>query len=259
MILRREDITEERIAAWIAEGKKHGYKGYLTREQREASRRRFLSRVHRGESIWVFGYGSLMWAPAFDHAERLPAVLQGWHRSFCFWTAMGRGTPALPGLMLALEQGGQCHGVAYRIAPSKVHSETEIVWRREMISGVYRAQWVTVRTPKGPRRAVTFVINRNHRQYTGRLPRRKVAHHIAFAEGRNGTCRDYLANTMEHLQQLGIVDREMAELSRLVRHARADAPPPEIRPGLNAPPGPVHPATDQVALAASQNSNRDVV
>jgi cation transport protein ChaC len=161
--------------------------------------------------------------------------------------------------MLALERGGQCHGVAYRIAPAKVHSETEIVWRREMISGIYRAQWVTVRTPKGPRRAVTFVVNRGHTLYAGRIPRRKVAHHIAFAEGRNGTCRDYLVNTMQHLQQLGIVDREMNELSRLVRHARADAPPPEIRPGLHAAPGPVHPATDQVALAASQNSNRDVV
>jgi len=232
--LRREDITEERIAVWIAEARKLGYNYFLTREQRQASRRRFLSRLKRGDDLWIFGYGSLMWAPAFDYAERQPAMLHGWHRSFCFWTAMGRGSPALPGLMLALERGGQCQGVAYRIAPAKVHSETEVVWRREMISGVYRPQWVTVNTSKGPRRAVTFVINRGHRQYTGRLARQKVAHHVAFAEGRNGTCRDYLSNTMEHLTMLGIVDREMKELSRLVRHLRADLPPAELRPNQTA-------------------------
>jgi cation transport protein ChaC len=114
-----------------------------------------------------------------------------------------------------------------------VHSETEIVWRREMISGVYHPQWVTVTTPKGPRRAITFVINRGHRQYAGRISRHKVAHHIAFAEGRNGTCRDYLTNTIDHLNQLGIVDREMKELSRLVRHLRSDMPPVEFRPELS--------------------------
>jgi cation transport protein ChaC len=135
--------------------------------------------------------------------------------------------------MLALERGGQCQGVAYRIPPAKVHSETEIVWRREMISGVYHPQWVTVTTPKGPRRAITFVINRGHRQYAGRISRHKVAHHIAFAEGRNGTCRDYLTNTIDHLNQLGIVDREMKELSRLVRHLRSDMPPVEFRPELS--------------------------
>jgi cation transport protein ChaC len=157
--------------------------------------------------------------------------------------------------MLALERGGQCQGVAYRIAPGKVHSETEVVWRREMLSGVYRPQWVTVTTPKGPRRAVTFVINRGHRQYAGRISRHKVAHHVAFAEGRNGTCRDYLANTISHLQELGIVDRDMKELSRLVRHLRADMPPAEIRPGQHAA---ALPAEQTVALAASQNTARDV-
>ncbi len=256
--LRREDITEERIAAWIAEGKKLGYKGYMTRQQREASRRRFLSKLHRTDPLWIFGYGSLMWAPAFDHAERAPAMLHGWHRSFCFWTAMGRGTPAMPGLMLALERGGQCQGVAYRIAPSKVHSETEVVWRREMISGVYRPQWVTVSTAKGPRPAVTFVINRGHQLYTGRISRQKVAHHIAFAEGRNGTCRDYLSNTMAHLTQLGIVDRDMKELSRLVRHLRADMPPMEVRPGQTPGQNPTPNPQQEATLAASQNTGRDV-
>ncbi|MGE0154154.1 MAG: gamma-glutamylcyclotransferase [Reyranellaceae bacterium] len=222
-MLRREDITEERVNAWIAEGRRQGFNHFLTREQREAQRRRTLARVRRSESVWIFGYGSLIWAPAFHYAERVPALLRGWRRSFCFWTQLGRGTPKLPGLMLALERGGQCHGVAYRIPPQLVESETTIFWRREMVSGVYRPLWVTVRTPRGPVRAITLVINRQHKLYTGRLALDRAAHHIAFAEGSNGPCRDYLANTIRHLHELKIPDRELRLLWQRVVDLRVQA------------------------------------
>lgn len=222
-MLRREDITEERISAWIAEGRRQGFNHFLTRDQREASRRRTLSRVGRNQSVWIFGYGSLIWAPAFHYAERQPALLRGWRRSFCFWTQLGRGSPTLPGLMLALERGGQCHGVAYRIPPRLVESETEIFWRREMVSGVYRPIWVTVRTPRGPVQALTLAINRHHRLYTGRLALDRAAHHIAFAEGSNGPCREYLAHTVKHLHDLKIPDREMRRLWQRVLDLRAQA------------------------------------
>lgn len=220
-MLRREDITEERINAWIEEGTRHGYTHFLSRDKREASRRRTLSSLRKGESLWVFGYGSLIWAPAFHYAERVPALLRGWRRSFCFWTPLGRGTPALPGLMLALERGGQCHGVAYRIPPRLIASETAILWRREMISGVYRPIWTTVQTPRGRIRAITLVINRHHRLYTGRLALDRAAHHIAFAEGRNGPCRDYLSNTIRHLHDLRVPDRDLRQLWKRVLHLRS--------------------------------------
>lgn len=223
-MLRREDITKERIDAWIAEGRRHGYDYFLSPAKREALRRRALARLRRGDDLWMFGYGSLMWAPAFHFVERRPATLHGWHRRFCFWTPLGRGTPKLPGLMLALERGGMCRGVAFRIAARQVQSETTIVWMREMVSGVYRPQWVDIDIGRRRVTAVTFVINRDHPLYCGRLSLDRAAHHIAFAEGRNGPCRDYLAHTITQLQAMRITDREMSELWRRVQHLRAGGP-----------------------------------
>ena len=103
----------------------------------------------------MFAYGSLMWNPALEFAERSTAKIEGWRRSFCFWTPLGRGTPELPGLMLALEPGGDCEGIAYRLAPHQVRSELAILWNREMLSGVYQAALgadQAARRPHGHRR-----------------------------------------------------------------------------------------------------------
>jgi cation transport protein ChaC len=163
--------------------------------------------------VWVFGYGSLMWNPAFTYAERRVGVIRGWHRRFCLWLEMGRGSPANPGLMLALDRGGACRGVAFRIPAHDVRHELLLIWRREMFGTAYLARWTQVHTVGATVPAITFVVNRAHPQYAGRLSDAETATRIASASGALGTCASYLQNTLDHLASLGIRD---AGLQRIV-------------------------------------------
>lgn len=234
-MLKREELTRERIDQIVAEAHKAGYDFFLSAEERETSLNQALERYRHGEDVWIFAYGSLMWNPAIDFAERAAASVEGWRRSFCFWTPMGRGTPELPGLMLALEPGDGCEGIAYRLAPHQVRSEMAILWNREMLSGVYQAQWVPVRLRDGRTvTAVTFVVDSAHCQYCGDLPIDRVAHHIAFAEGRRGACRDYLANTVAHTRALGIHDEYIEDLAERVAGVRGESTVPVMLPDIEA-------------------------
>ncbi|MDI1286007.1 MAG: gamma-glutamylcyclotransferase [Reyranella sp.] len=222
-MLTREDLSSERIDQLAAEARKAGYAFFLTGEQRSASFEKALQRYKPGEEAWIFAYGSLMWNPALEFAESSPSRVEGWRRSFCFWTPYGRGSPELPGLMLGLEGGGSCEGIAYRLAPHQVRSELEILWNREMLSGVYQATWVPTLLRDGRTvTAVTFVVEPAHCQYCGDLSMERAAHHIAFAEGRRGACRDYLTNTAEHARLLGIHDPYIEELMERVATLRGE-------------------------------------
>ncbi|MFZ5782418.1 MAG: gamma-glutamylcyclotransferase [Pseudomonadota bacterium] len=222
-MLKREELTSANIDQIVAEAHKAGYHFFLSSEEREASLKEAMRHHRPGDAVWVFAYGSLMWNPAIEFAEAQPCRVDGWRRSFCFWTPMGRGTPELPGLMLALEQGGSCEGIAYRLSPERVRSELQILWNREMLSGVYQAQWVPTLLRDGRTvTSVTFVIDTAHCQYCGDLPIERTAHHIAFAEGRRGACRDYLANTAAHARALAIHDPYVEELVERVAALRGD-------------------------------------
>lgn len=222
-MLKREELTSERIDQIVADAHAAGYHFFLSSEAREASLKEALTRYQPGEAVWVFAYGSLMWNPAIEFTEATPCSIEGWRRSFCFWVPLGRGTPELPGLMLALEGGGACEGIAYRLAPHQVHSELGILWNREMLSGVYQPRWVPAVLRDGRTvMAITFVVDPQHCQYCGDLPIERTAHHIAFAEGRRGPCRDYLANTVEHARSLGIHDPYIEELVVRVADLRGE-------------------------------------
>ncbi len=222
-MLKREELTSERIDQIVADAHAAGYHFFLSSEAREASLKEALTRYQPGEDVWVFAYGSLMWNPAIEFTEATPCSIEGWRRSFCFWVPLGRGTPELPGLMLALEGGGACEGIAYRLAPHQVHSELGILWNREMLSGVYQPRWVPAVLRDGRTvMAITFVVDPQHCQYCGDLPIERTAHHIAFAEGRRGPCRDYLANTVEHARSLGIHDPYIEELVVRVADLRGE-------------------------------------
>ena len=175
-----------------------------------------------GEDVWVFGYGSLMWNPAFDFAEHRIGTLRGYHRRFCLWLSRGRGSPECPGLMLALDRGGVCRGMAFRIPAAAARGELLLVWRREMLSGAYLARWVEVRTPEGPVRAVTFVVNQAHARYAGKLTERATADRIRQAAGELGSCLDYFDRTVAALQAFGIDD---AALERIGAVMTRDAVP----------------------------------
>jgi len=230
-VLKREELTKERIEEIVADARKAGYDFFLSSEEREASLKQALARYTPGEEAWVFAYGSLMWNPAIEFAEQQPCLVDGLRRSFCFWTPLGRGTPELPGLMLALERGGTCEGIAYRLAPEQVRSELAILWNREMLAGFYKPAWVPAKLRDGRTvTAVTFEVDIAHCQYCGDLPLDRKAHHIAFAEGRRGACRDYLANTAAHARALRIHDPYIEELVERVGALRGEDIVPTVPP-----------------------------
>ena len=171
-----------------------------------------LARHPPGEDLWVFGYGSLIWNPAFEFVERRAALLHGWHRRFCLKMFMGRGTPEAPGLMLALDRGGACHGVAFRIAAKNVRQELGLLWRREMYGGAYNARWVSLNANGEKFRGVTFVCNHAHPRYTRELSVQEIAAFIATGCGDLGTCREYLENTVAHLRELGVRDANLIRI-----------------------------------------------
>jgi len=171
-----------------------------------------LAQHDPAQDLWVFGYGSLIWNPAFEHAEQRAALLHGWHRRFCLKLLMGRGTPETPGLMLALDRGGACKGVAFRIEAAKVRQELWILWQREMFGGAYNARWVTLHAGAQKFSAVTFVINRAHPRYVRELSVAQTAALIATGAGDLGTCREYLENTVAHLAALGFSDAGLARI-----------------------------------------------
>ncbi len=216
MPITRESIRNGFFQNIAAEAERCGYFRPLSAAERRASWQAILAEAGPETEVWVFAYGSLMWNPAFHYAERRPGTVYGYHRRYCMWSGIGRGSPERPGLMLGLDRGGSCRGVVYRVAPESIEEELDIIWAREMLSGAYRPRWLTVRTSDGPIRAIAFVINRDHERYAGRLPMQTVVRHLATAKGRLGSCRDYLASTVAHLETLGIRDGTMHDLLRRV-------------------------------------------
>jgi cation transport protein ChaC len=228
MNLRREDILEGRIEAAAIEADRQGLFRRMTPEEREKSKRSILAQLDRDADVWLFGYGSLMWNPIVHYAERQPAHVFGFHRKFCLWTAMGRGTPETPGLTLGLERGGSVRGIAFRLGRAVACSELDLVWGREMISNAYIPRLVRTHLSSGVVSAIAFTINRDNKRSAGDLTAEETASAIARAEGRIGRCSDYLEETVRHLDALGIADGPMHALLELVhRHlesSRTDSP-----------------------------------
>ena len=208
--------------------------GVLNDEELRCSREQVLAGHQPGADVAVFAYGSLIWNPAFHFRAREIAHIHGFHRRFCLWTHLGRGSPERPGLVLGLDHGGSCRGVLYTVAAAEIDSELEIVWRREMVTAAYRPSWVVARTPSGPRRAITFLINHAHPRYAGQLAEPAIVDTLAHACGPLGHCAEYLFRTTEHLEELGIVDRSLLRLARLVRETQACQGQP-LAGGLTAP------------------------
>lgn len=180
--------------------------------------------LHRpGAPVWVFGYGSLIWNPLFHFAERRVARAFGVHRGFYLWSQVNRGTPETPGLVLAIDRGGQCGGIAYRLDERTADEDLRLLWRREMVLGAYRPRWFDVRTAEGSVRAIAFVVDRTHPAYSGRLDDDRIVSVALRASGHYGACADYLIETATALASHGISDRYLDRLARRLREARASA------------------------------------
>lgn len=178
---------------------------------------RLLAEAGEGP-VWTFAYGSLIWKPAFEAADAVPCVLHGWRRSFCIHLESWRATPDQPGLMLALARGGSCRGMAYRLPDAERLEAMEALLRREIGYEVDLAsvRWLTVRGAVGVMRALVFYAAPLDPAIHICLPMEEQARRIARAAGHMGSCAAYLHHTVRHLEQLGIRDRYLWELQRLV-------------------------------------------
>lgn len=198
---------------------------------REMKHRETLPWSADGADMWVFGYGSLMWKPEFPHVEMHDARLYGYHRALCIYSTAYRGTPDRPGLVFGLDIGGSCRGRALRVAAPDIDQVIEYLYRREMITNVYRPVMGATRIAGiGRARALVFVADTTHVQYAGTLPEDETARFVAQGHGPAGACVEYLRSTLDHLRELGVDDRRLGRILE-----RAEAMPAEAAGPGDAP------------------------
>lgn len=167
--------------------------------------------------LWVFGYGSLMWKPGFPYVAVQTARIYGYHRALCVWSWVYRGTRSKPGLVLGLDRGGSCIGRAFRVREADKLSTADYLYEREMVTRVYVPILLPVRLDNGRRlTALTFIADRAHAQYAGKLTAEEAATTVLSARGKGGANTDYVANTVQHLDELGITDRLLHRVDAIV-------------------------------------------
>jgi cation transport protein ChaC len=174
----------------------------------------------RDEDLWVFGYGSLIWRPGFAHVERVPARLVGAHRGLCVFSHVHRGTPERPGLVLGLDLGGACRGIAYRVTAAQRAATVRYLRAREQVTMVYRetVRGVTLLTsPERRVSALCYMVDRGHPQYAGRLDLATQLHLVRQGHGQSGANRDYVLATVHALEALGLRDRDLHLLAERLR------------------------------------------
>ena len=181
--------------------------------------------THVDEDLWVFAYGSLMWRPDFAFVERVQARLIGAHRALCVYSFVHRGTPERPGLVLGLDRGGTCRGIAYRVSASARAKTIAYLRAREQVTAVYRESVRPIWLKGDPERrvpALCYLIDRGHPQYAGRLSLEQQLHHVRHGHGQSGANKDYVIETVGALEELGYRETELHLLAqRLGTHEPA--------------------------------------
>jgi glutathione-specific gamma-glutamylcyclotransferase len=180
--------------------------------------------------LWVFGYGSLMWRPGFDFVERVPARLIGEHRALCVYSFVHRGTPEKPGLVLGLDRGGACRGIAFRVTENNRAATIAYLRAREQVTSVYREVKRSVWLQNEARQrvsALAYVVDRGHVQYAGRLSQAEQVRHVLQGHGQSGVNRDYVLATVQAIEAEGFRDPQLHRLAMMLHEAHA--PPPSVR------------------------------
>ena len=176
--------------------------------------------THDREDLWVFGYGSLMWRPGFDFLERVPARLIGLHRALCVYSFVHRGTPERPGLVLGLDRGGMCRGIAFRVAAAAREKTVAYLRAREQVTTVYLETLRRIELGEEARRqvrALCFIVDRSHVQYAGRLTPSECVHHVRQGHGSSGPNRDYVLETVQALEALGYRETDLHLIAEALR------------------------------------------
>jgi cation transport protein ChaC len=177
--------------------------------------------AHGNADLWIFAYGSLMWRPDFPFMQRVDARLVGAHRALCVYSFVHRGTPERPGLVLGLDQGGACRGIAYRVSVTTRRDVVAYLRKREQVTSVYREVirpiWLRSR-PEQRVPGLCYMVDRGHAQYAGRLSLDQQLHHVRQGHGISGANRDYVMATVAALEQLGYRETELHRLAQMLGH-----------------------------------------
>jgi cation transport protein ChaC len=177
--------------------------------------------------LWVFGYGSLIWRPGFAFAENVGARLHGYHRSLCVFSHVHRGTPEQPGLVLGLDRGGVCRGLAFRVLAEHADETVDYLRAREQATAVYVEKHVTLRLDDDRQvRALVYVADRKHLQYAGKLPPEDLLRLVRQGRGQSGENPDYVLQTHEHLRKMGVYDPVLTALAQQLVPGLGAANPP---------------------------------
>jgi cation transport protein ChaC len=182
-----------------------------------------------GGDLWVFGYGSLMWRPGFPFVEQVPARLIGEHRALCVYSFVHRGTPEKPGLVLGLDRGGACRGIAFRVAEANRAETVAYLRAREQVTSVYREVTRSVWLQNDARQrvsALTYVVDRGHVQYAGRLSLGEQLRHVRQGHGQSGANRDYVLATVKAIEAEGFRDTQLHQLAAMLHDDHAPHPRP---------------------------------
>jgi cation transport protein ChaC len=179
------------------------------------------------EPLWIFAYGSLMWNPGLAFVAKRVGTVYGYHRDFSLWSRVNRGTPQRPGLVLTLEPGGCCRGLAFRLTGSTSRAELLALWRREMSLGSYHPRWLDCHAGADRLKALAFIVNRACSGYAGRLSWEEMVQSIATARGKYGSSAEYLFQTQAALESHGILDTRVKRLADRVR-AHLSQPAPSL-------------------------------
>jgi cation transport protein ChaC len=174
------------------------------------------------DEFWVFGYGSLMWNPGFEFLERSQALVYGYRRSLCVHSWVHRGTQENPGLVLGLDRGGSCRGMAFRVDPENWDEVIDYLRARELVTNVYLERHVQLVLPgRRTTTAITYVVDRDHQQYAGALEALAAARVVSEAKGQSGPNDAYVLNTLAHLKEMGIRDHWLERVAGEVGRLRA--------------------------------------
>ena len=178
--------------------------------------------------LWVFGYGSLMWRPGFEFIERVPARLIGEHRALCVFSFVHRGTPEKPGLVLGLDRGGACRGIAFRVSEKNRAATIAYLREREQVTSVYREVTRSVWLENDARQrvsALVYVVDRGHVQYAGRLSPAEQLRHVLQGHGQSGVNRDYVLATVKAIEAAGFRDSQLHRLAMMLHDQHPLRPP----------------------------------
>ena len=218
-------ITREMLQNWrvasLARERDGAEASIASEDQLLESRRLVIADDADVSDFWVFGYGSLIYNPIIEHSHRAIASIYGYHRRFCLWTKIGRGSPDCPGLVLSLDRGGSCKGVAFRLNPQNAIAELDLLWRREMMTMAYRPRLISLHTDIGLKRGLAFVANPARPAYAQPMPFEATVEVVAHAAGFNGPCREYLYDTVKGMQACGIRDLQLEKLAAAVQQRLA--------------------------------------